>query len=160
MARQDKHAKLRVPPKDEKKPRIAKGGFPSRQEYETVAWRFGIADLDGRWGWRTAAGRDWWEEILPKLQAFEKMTWQEIMRASGGRRRGSNSHSVKVEKLSREAKHRLAELNQDDVSELFSLRLDSTKRIYGIRDGRVLKLLWYDPYHGENARAVYPVRKK
>ena len=42
----------------------------------------------------------------------------------------------------------------------FSLRLTATTRIYGIRDRRALKLLWYDPHHGTTARAVYPVRRR
>ena len=96
-------------------------------------------------------------DILPKLRDFESMTWAEIMRAAGGRARGSNSHFVEVRNLTGHAKQRLAEIGQDDVSELFSLRLSATVRIYGIRDRRALKLLWYDPHHGANARAGYPV---
>ena len=88
------------------------------------------------------------------------MTWAAIMQASGGRARGNNNHPVQVVMLTQRAKARLAEIRQDDVSELFSLRLDSTKRIYGIRDCRALKLLWYDPYHGDNRRAVYPVQNR
>ena len=88
------------------------------------------------------------------------MTWAEIMRAAGGRARGANHHFVEVGNMTKRAKARLAEIGQDDVSELFSLRLDATKRIYGIRDRRALKLLWYDPHHGANARAVYPVQDR
>ena len=47
-----------------------------------------------------------------------------------------------------------------DVSELFSSRLRATVRIYGFRDRRALKLLWYDPLHGANAKAVYPVHQR
>ena len=88
------------------------------------------------------------------------MTWAEIMRAAGGRTRGNNHHFVEVGKPTGQAKERLAEIRRDDVSELFSLRLDATKRICGIRDGRALKPLWYDPHHGTNARAVYPVQDR
>ena len=101
-----------------------------------------------------------WTEILPKLCHFESMTWAEIMRAAGGRASGNNSHFVEVRNLTRPAKARLAEIGQDDVSELFSLRLSANERIYGIRDRRALKLLWYDPHHGTNARAVCPVRQR
>ena len=97
---------------------------------------------------------------MPKLCNFESMTWSEIMRASGGRSKGNNSHFVKVKSLTPDAKRRLAEIGQDDVSDLFSLRLSATERIYGIRDRRALKLLWYDPHHGNNAKAVYPMRKR
>lgn len=86
------------------------------------------------------------------------MTWDEIAKASGGRTQGNNHHFVRVEKLTKQAKDRLAELKQEDVSELFSLRLTAQKRIYGVRDRRALKLLWYDKHHGRNTQAVYPVR--
>ena len=117
-------------------------------------------DQRGTWGCRDIPSRVWWDEILPKLQYFESMTWAEIMRAAGGRARGTNHHFVEVEKLTKQARERLTEIGQDDVSELFSLRLDATKRIYGIRDRRALKLLWYDPHHGTNVRAVYPVQDR
>lgn len=123
-------------------------------------WGFGIADLEGDWGWRSTATKVWWSNILPKLRDFESMTWAEIMQAAGGRARGTNNHFVKVRNLTSQAKARLKELGQDDVSELFSLRLTATTRIYGIRDRRALKLLWYDPHHGTNDRAVYPVRRR
>jgi len=43
---------------------------------------------------------------------------------------------------------RLDELTDD----LFSLRLEGDMRIWGIRLGRVLQLVWYDPRH-----EVYPL---
>lgn len=143
-----------------KQPRTAPRGDPALHDRETIVWAFGIVDLDGPWGWRTTAARVWWREILPKLRDFESMTWAEIMRAAGGRTRGNNNHFVEVRKLGGPAKSRLAAIGQDDVSELFSLRLSATVRIYGIRDRRALKLLWYDPHHGANANAVYPVRQR
>ena len=161
MARRPrKRPKAATLPPDRKHPRTAPGADPALHDRETIVWAFGIVDLEGPWGWRTEAGRVWWSEILPKLQDFESMTWEEIMRAAGGRTRGNNSHFVSVEKLTRQARERLAAVGQEDVSELFSLRLTATTRIYGIRDRRALKLLWYDPHHGSNARAVYPVRNR
>ena len=150
----------RVLPADHKQPRTLQGGEPTQHDRETIVWAFSILDQEGPWGWRTAAAQAWWREILPKLQDFESMTWAEIMRAAGGRARGNNNHFVQVEKLTRQAKQRLVEINQDDVSELFSLRLSATTRIYGIRDRRALKLLWYDRHHGVNTQAVYPVRNR
>lgn len=161
MARRPaKQPQARTLPAGGKQPRTAPRGDPALHDRETIVWAFGIADLEGQWGWRTAAARVWWTEILPKLRDFESMTWVEIMRAAGGRARGNNSHFVEVRNLTARAKARLAEIGQDDVSELFSLRLSATVRIYGIRDRRALKLLWYDPHHGANAQAVYPVRQR
>ena len=135
-------------------------GTPDRFENETIPWRFSVVDLEGPWGWRTKAARDWWRYILPKLRLLESMTWAAIQVASGGRRRGTNSHDVKVADLSKRARDRLKEIGQEDIADLFSLRLTGTKRIYGIRDGRALKFLWYDPDHGDNSNAVYRVRPR
>lgn len=132
---------------------------PVSYDRAKIVWQLEIVDLVGTWGWRSVAvARDGWDEILPKLKDFETMTWAGIMRASGGRRAGNNHHPVAVEDLSRAAQNRLKELGLNDAGELFSLRLDGTKRIYGIRDRQALKVLWYDPYHGNNRKAVYPVK--
>lgn len=112
-------------------------------------------DMDGDWGRSRVTAQVWGEAILPKLWGFDSMTWGEIMGASGGRAAGTNHHPVKVEDLSKAARDRLREIELDDVEELFSLRLDGRKRIYGIRDGRILELLWYDPDH-----TVYPIKRR
>ena len=158
--RSEKRTKARAFPPDRKESRTSPGHDPSSHDRETIVWRLGIVDQRGMWGCRGIPHRVRWGEILPKLQHFESMTWAEITRAAGGRARATNHHFVEVEKLTRQAKDRLSEIRQDDVSELFSLRPDATKRIYGIRDRRALKLLWYDPHHGTNARAAYPVQDR
>ncbi len=150
--------------KDEAVPRRPRGprtrttGAPTRHDRETIAWAFGIVDVDGPWGWRSTASRYWWSEILPQLKNLESMTWDVILQAAGGRTAGNNSRFVEIDDLTPRAKARLAEIGQDDVSELFSLRLAARARIYGIRDRRALKLIWYDPFHGTNSRAVVPVK--
>ena len=156
----NKRASLSESPKGQKEARTQPERQPSQHDTETVVWRFSVLDEDGDWGWRSVAGKHWWKTIFPKMQGFETMTWAELMRASGGRKRGNNHHSVQVAKLTKQAKQRLDQILQEDTTELFSLRLDSTTRIYGIRDGRALKLLWFDPFHGTNSQAVYPVRKR
>lgn len=85
------------------------------------------------------------------------MTWAQLMQAAGGKKHGTNSHFVPLNNLSSDARSRLLEIGQGDVDGIFSLRLTGTKRIYGIRDGRALKLIWYDDDHGDNRNAVVPV---
>ncbi len=144
---------------DPEKAKQGRGKDTESPDQEKIAWAFGAMDKDGDWGWRTQASAAWWKELLPKLQNFETMTWIQIMQAAGGRRRGNNHHPVSVEDLTPQARKRLSQIKQNDVEKLFSLRLDGTKRIYGIRDRRVLKMLWYDPNHGNNAMAVCPANK-
>jgi len=148
VTKKHKRPKVCESPPAKKEPK-AKSADLDRQEIEKIAWRFSIVDLYGPWGWKSKAGKDWWSKIFPKLKDLESMTWAAIMDASGGKSRGhgNNSHFVPVSKLAKQAKERLKEIGQEDLSDLFSLRLDGKTRIYGIRDGRALKLLWYDPSH-------------
>ena len=154
MAKNHKRPKATERPTAKKEAK-AKTDELERQESATIAWKFSIVDDGGMWGWEGKAKEDWWGKIFPKLKSYDSMTWAELASAAGGRSNGNNHHFVQVKDLSRKAKERLKEVNQDDVTQLFSLRLNARTRIYGIRDGRALKLLWYDPNH-----TVYPSTKK
>ena len=84
---------------------------------------------------------------MPKLRDFETMTWAQIKRAAGGRRYGTNHHSLSIaDDLGDGATVRARELRLG-VDELFSLRLTGKRRLIGIRSGRHFKVLWYDPEH-------------
>jgi hypothetical protein len=86
--------------------------------------------------------------VLGKLGNFETMTWAEIEAAG--------SHLVRNDSgLSKAARDRLAEIELDEADTLFSLRLGGQPRIWGIRMGGVLKVMWWDPKH-----EVYPAPKK
>ena len=68
------------------------------------------------------------------------MTWQEILESR-------QHHPIEINRLCPAAQRRLAEISQDDIDDLISLRLGGRERIWGIRDGATLKLLWWDPDH-------------
>ncbi len=100
-----------------------------------------------------------WHEITPeelrmvrdRLSNFESMTWSEIL--VQGRKQ---HHTVKLHKLSNAARQRLEEIfGAIDVDFLVSLSLGSVERIWGVLDGRVLQVLWWDPGH-----QVYPSKLK
>lgn len=78
-------------------------------------------------------------DVLSKLSQFETMLWREI--------EGSKHHAIGVDTLSNTARKRLEELENDEVEELFSLRLTGPNRVIGIRDHAVFRLLWWDPGH-------------
>lgn len=73
------------------------------------------------------------------------MTWAEI-----------DSHRscgfMPVSELSKDAREYLVETQRDDVDQLYKLRLDKRARIWGIRRGDKLRILWWDPDH-----TVYPM---
>jgi hypothetical protein len=79
--------------------------------------------------------------------------FSEIMSASKGYGKGSLHHLVDAKQLNSSAKERLIKINQEDTKELFSLRLNGEKRIWGIKERQILQILWWDPSH-----KVYPLR--
>ena len=91
---------------------------------------------------------------------FETQTWAEMYRAAGGRRDGNNNHPVPVEGMTPAAQRQLREIKLDDIDVVQSFRLTSKKRLYGIRDNRAFEALWFDPWHSDNSRAVYPTKKR
>lgn len=134
--------------KIQKKPKLGASPLVSkvpRSEPVTVgqrkpSWVFNTMDTDHpRWGWYLAD-----TECLKKLQRrlsnFESMTWLEIERKD-------DSHSIPVSRIVGEAQRRLIELRQDDISDVYSLRISGRERLWGIRDEERLKILWWDPDH-------------
>jgi len=111
--------------------------FTERKAHYPV-WQFSLLDCEGSWSWEAID-----TEILKKLGNFETRTWGEI---EGNKEEGS--HLVKVDDCPNPlVKERLKQLELDDIDELFSLRLSGKERIFGILDGFILKILWYDSEH-------------
>ena len=97
------------------------------------------------------------EKIYPKLKDFELNTWDEIRQQthkSKGKMK-SNNHLVQVGSLCEKARRRLVDLRLDDNDELYSLRLEGTVRIYGIRKENYLDIIWVDLNH-----EVYPINQR
>lgn len=86
-------------------------------------------------------------EVLTRLGSFETMTWREID--------GPKSHGIPFGDLVKEARDRLEEIDQDDAAEYFSLRVNASARVWGIRDQHVLRILWWDPQHQVCASKTY-----
>lgn len=109
------------------------------------SWRFSIVDKDGPFRWPINEPIEL--DILQKLRAFDSMEWSKIQ--------GSDHHAIPLESLSPDAKERLVSIGRDDIDEVVSFHFNGKSRIFGIRDGHAVKLLWWDPEH-----AVCPSRKK
>lgn len=107
----------------------------------TPAWRVSKLEMVDPFGWhRIEAAK--LEEVRRKLAHFEAMTWQEILVSSGHR-----NHAVAIDRICDAAADRLEEIGQGDIEELVSLRLSGPERVWGIRTGNVLMILWWDPEH-------------
>lgn len=86
-------------------------------------------------------------KLFPKLKEFEQLTWDEIEKQTYGKSGKSKHHAIQTNSLVKEAQERLKKLKQDDVDEVFSLRLEGKLRVFGIRDNNCLKILWVDLNH-------------
>lgn len=119
---------------------------PDSFDKKSPSWAFFRCDKESRWCvWRDEHAH-FREHVLPKLMELEKMTWREIKQATKSYGNGSMHHPISTNKIIDEAKDRLRKLRIYD-DDLFSLRLDGTKRIYGILESGVLYILWYDDKH-------------
>ena len=61
-------------------------------------------------------------EVLDRLKSLESMTWAEIKQNTG-------SHHVDKSDLIKSARDRLIEIRQDDIDQLFSLRVSGERRV-------------------------------
>lgn len=145
MAQKKIKTKKSLIPQPEKKPRIDPT-IKSPMD-ENPVWHVSILDENDPWGWRSINKSLFFDQILPKIKNFETMFWKDIL--------GRQNHEVPVPEISSVAQKRLIQLNLDDTESLVSLRLSGTQRIWGIRVGNVLRILWWDPNH-----KVYPSKPK
>jgi hypothetical protein len=107
---------------------------------KNFCWRFSDLDWGGPFGWAKVTADEISRTIVPKFHDLETMTWAEIDGPSG-------SHSVSVDDLCPEAKVRLADLKMGHVETLFSVRITGARRIWGVKDVAILRVLWWDPDH-------------
>lgn len=137
---------------------IKTGGDPESTEKDTIAWHFHRLDrVHEDWGWDKLRAPQW-KDVLRHLVSLEGLTWASLKQQAGGRRAGTNHHSLELSALPNETRKRWAALRLDDFDTVFSLRISNTLRLYGVRDGRVLQFVWHDPHHGSK-RGVCPTSK-
>ena len=113
------------------------------------SWRVASMDRDGPFGWNSVSCKTFLSDIWPKLRGYEAMTWKQIHAAP------KKNHSTKVSSLSKKARDRLAEIEQDDLTTLFRFRLTGKQRLWGIKRDIYFDILWWDPKH-----EVCPSKKK
>lgn len=119
----------------------------------TPVWSFKtLDDRYKKWGFVHVGNLN--DTVISKLKDYEGMTWGEIIQASGGRSHGNNNHFENVSDLIPEAQQRWRDLKLDEYDRVFSLRLTSEQRLYGILENGVLKIVWFDQNH-----EIYSVKK-
>lgn len=95
-------------------------------------------DLGGPWGWHDMQPKEI-QEVLAKIFTLQKLSWQEL--------RAQHSHLVDVKNIISKAQNRLREIEKDDIDQLFSLRINAKNRLWGIKEGNIFWLLWWDAQH-------------
>lgn len=103
-------------------------------------------DLNGPWRWDNIEASHL-QDLLQNVFCSQKLTWQAL--------RDHGSHLIDVPQLISDAQKRLHEIAQDDVDQLYSLRLSGIKRVWGIKENNILWMLWWDPFH-----SICPSAKK
>jgi hypothetical protein len=116
---------------------------PQAYRTQKPSWRLGTLDKGGPWCYWTATQKHV-DDLHGRLSSFESMTWAEIEKAPSC---GPIERSV----LGVQAQKRLEEIN-NPAERLVKLRIGKSERVWGIREGATLKVLWWDPEH-----TVYPM---
>jgi hypothetical protein len=153
--------KKREIPKAKHKPSSAEtarlgGNDPESYRTKNPVWRFSDFDWDSAWGYQCCVDHigNIRQHIEQHLAWLETMTWDEILKASGGRSHGNNSHEISRDKFKKDAQDRLKE-KKILADTLFSLRLDAGTRVYGVREGHCLRIVFFDPFHKDKVKAAY-----
>lgn len=131
---------------------------PASFDRKPLRIHFDLLDFDHElWGW-TKLSNEQYIHFLKFVHDIEKQTWAEIKISAGGRSHGTNNHALDLSKFNKQAQKRLVELNLDHLigDTLFSLRLNSVTRIYGMRHEEFFRPIWHDPYHDHPNKAAYP----
>lgn len=134
--------------------KVCRGDNLEQYYFQKPAWNFSSIDKDF-WSFnRENVGDYFWTDILPRLQAFETQTWNEILVTNK-----KSNHSIDAHALNKSARDRLDSLFIE-MNSIISLRLNSTCRLYGYMTENVFNLLWYDDNHGDNPNCVCRSYKK
>ena len=151
MAGSKKKIKQKEHPHNRKPVRSEK---PNSFYSQNPSWNFSMADPDC-WSFTKDHIKDSiWTDIIPTMQKLETQTWDEIFIHTK-----KSNHSIAKSNLNKRAIKRIDEL-QLEADTIYSLRVNSTKRLYGLIDEGVFELLWYDDNHGDNSTCVCRSHKK
>lgn len=137
--RDGKKPKTAFSPTSDKVPRAEFN--PLAFHSERPVWRMKSVDVGcDQWGWNLIEGGDL-HRIRERLGHYETMTFREILNKDR-----TGCHDVEVFRMIPGAQKRAAQMAPGRES-LFSLRINGQERVWGIREGHIIHLLWWDPRH-------------
>ncbi len=132
-----KEAKFGAEPRPAKEAKWASD--PQLNDGGHLGWRFAGADRNGPFSWAALVDAGEYKAVQEKLHEFEKLNWAQII--------ATGSHPIPLDKLSKEARERLAAIRQDDIDELMSFRVMGEPRVWCIPHKNLMRVLWWDPKH-------------
>jgi len=121
---------------------------PDAYRHQRPSWRVGLLELVDPFGWHEASEEEL-RSVHERLRSFETMTWGEILFPP---RTNHHNHLIPTQRICPEAQGRLEAIGQAETELLASLHVARRERLWGILEGAVLHVLWWDPEH-----LIYPV---
>ncbi len=112
---------------------------PANIENYYISWRFSKADIGGPYACNDFSHNDF-QQLWERLRAFENMNTEQL-------RDNGSFHPKPVDELTREQKERLQQIELDDIDEIYSFRITGKCRMWCIKYGSILLLLWWDRDH-------------
>lgn len=112
---------------------------PISTENLPIRWSFSRLDSGGEWSFLNICKNTLHQLITKKFGEIEGLKW--------GQLKANGSHHVETYKLIKSAQERLLHLKMEDYDQLFSLRLSGKERVWGIKEGQIFFILWWDPHH-------------
>lgn len=138
------------------------GADPSSIMQMQMAYElFQYSDREGEWSWGEL--RNWCSSaakagagciVRNSMNEMSSLTWSEIFaQTTGGKVRHNKHHSQAWDSLCNEAQERWMEIGRTE-EELFRFRVGGKQRIWGVRQGAVFFVVWWDAEH-----QIYPTEK-
>ena len=140
MGKQRPQKKKSINPRSDNIP--VKLNDPISYEEAYFSWRAhnNYIDYDEpKLGWHKVSITHCLGVIIPALQSYEGYKWREV-------RLKDRCHPWELDEIPTEFYNRLL-ARQIDVDGLFQISLGSKRRVFGLKEGRLFYLIWYDPDH-------------
>ena len=119
---------------------------PNAYFHQKPYWSFSKCDWNHeKWGINSNSSK--LPGILRRMNAFEGMTWNEILSNCSGRKNNTQNHEIKLEKIEKSALKRFMDLNLDEYDSLYSFTVTGSQRIWGVRIDNVFCIVWIDAKH-------------
>ena len=141
--------KIKLPPGGNSKTEAAnkQSSDPDAFYHKNPVWSFLYCDFEHE-HWGMDCNLDRLSNLLKRLQALQRQTWNEITQDTAGRSRNTKHHAIAVTNIIGEAQERFKALSlHHSFDSIYSLTITGSIRLFGIRTEEVFHIVWMDPNH-------------